>query len=211
MENGPRKTAARVDRFFAASQQAKEILASSPAEWQRLARADRRQRSADARILSQPLCRRRAAPAARRGDRGRARALPGARDRSAARTWSAPRWSSMRPSFWRPARVKLTGGSNRAAPRLASSLMLAIWIARRRSPPGRACCRRRWRSPRRWRRRLHRARCSPTSRSRSPASLRHSLLAMAGGIALGILMGRSRTADELLDLPVIVRSTCRRW
>jgi NitT/TauT family transport system permease protein len=29
-------------------------------------------------------------------------------------------------------------------------------------------------------------------------------LAMAAGIALGILMGRSRTADELLDLPVIV-------
>lgn len=29
-------------------------------------------------------------------------------------------------------------------------------------------------------------------------------LAMAAGIALGILMGRSRTADELLDLPVII-------
>lgn len=29
-------------------------------------------------------------------------------------------------------------------------------------------------------------------------------LAMAGGVALGIAMGRSRTADELLDLPIIV-------
>jgi NitT/TauT family transport system permease protein len=29
-------------------------------------------------------------------------------------------------------------------------------------------------------------------------------LAMAGGTALGILMGRSRTADEVLDLPLIV-------
>lgn len=30
------------------------------------------------------------------------------------------------------------------------------------------------------------------------------VLAMAGGIVLGILMGRSRIADELLDLPVLV-------
>lgn len=30
------------------------------------------------------------------------------------------------------------------------------------------------------------------------------VLAMAGGIALGILMGRSRIADELIDLPLIV-------
>ena len=64
-----------VDRFLDAARQAKEILASSEAEWQRLAPRIRVTDCRSARDLSPALQRRHRAPAARRRRRPDARAL----------------------------------------------------------------------------------------------------------------------------------------
>ena len=91
---GPRATDRRVDRFLDAARQAKEILAGSEAEWQRLAPRIGVTDAERARDLSPALCRRHPAPAARRRGGRRARAYTACWPRSAAPSSSARRASS---------------------------------------------------------------------------------------------------------------------
>ena len=151
------KNKSAVDRFLETAAKAKDILATSEAEWQRLAPRIGVSDKAGARDLSQALQRGHSAPSGRGRGTRRPRALPGAR---------RDRWHQAR----RPARGDgqghvLRSGKDRLnlVPRLASlGLLLRRLVCRARRSPGRGCCRARrpWRSP-----------CGPRrSRATSPFS-----------------------------------------
>ena len=89
-----------IARFIAMTREAKEILATSDAEWEKIRPLTGRRRCRHLARLPRPLPGRDSAPPDRRRRSRRARALPRAGRRSAAANWSARRQNSMSGTFY---------------------------------------------------------------------------------------------------------------
>ena len=195
-------TTAALERFLDVSAKAKEILASSDAEWQRIAPLIGTDEAGDAEDISRALSRRHSAPARSHEEEADARTLyrvlARARRVGAGRTGEGTRSPG---TYYRAAT-----GANLDDVRLASlALFVAAWfdrlcsLAGERMLPGSAPCSNAI---------LTEARVGRAASMHLGVTLARVLmaftLAMAIGTAIGLLMGRSRLADRLGDSWLLV-------
>ena len=191
-----------VDRFLDAAREAKQILASSEAEWQRLAPRIRVTDSGGARDLPPALRRRHRAPAARRGGGGCPRPLPRARRH---RRYRARRLrAGARARHLLPAGSRVASrGVNLGARLISLALLIAAWYVgsqlagARLLPDPQAVALAI----------VDEARSGALAFNLGATLARVAVaftIAMALGSVFGLIMGRSRIADRLGDPWLIV-------